>query len=376
MKLTTTSLCLLIIGAALVAPTFAATPDCNTATNLFLAWAKERNAESVLTAANTARPGTGWEVCDSTWGTDGTCCVVDKLKGVFNKVAGDVKKGWGEFMDGFRKFKDASKKVKEGAGGADVKAKVDGAKAKDATADFKGLSSDQAKAIMDKIDTLDTQLKTFKETADKCFQAANQVRTSIFCSGCQVGTGFTNGATGLTYTFQTGTCNAALEACVPVWSLMFNLQAQMQIAVEVRRANGNTTEKPRGPPPKMPKNKSFGDLATLFTACPNGKIEGTCTQENLDTLCGIFVSFKKPEPIAKPADDTDLKSGAPPARLLQDTTDDGTGTSGQAGIQLNKESKPMTADVSIDASQTGEAAKSGNILIVSLVGLVALFTSI
>lgn len=373
MKLTTTTLCLLVIGAALVAPTFAAAPDCTTANNPFLAWLKERNADAVL-AASLARPAAGFEVCDTTW-TEGTCCDVTKLKGAFNKVAGDVKKGWGEFMDGFRKFKDASKKVKEGAGGADVKAKVDGAKAKDPTADFQGLNGDQAKAIMDKIDTLDAQLKTFKETADKCFKAANEVRSNIFCSGCISATGFTTGASGLTYTFQTTTCNAALEACVPVWSLMFNLQAQMQIAVEVRRANGNTTDKPKGPP-KIPRGKSFGDLATLFTACPNGKVEGTCTQDNLDTLCGIFVSFKKPEPIAKPADDTDLKNGAPPARILQDTTDDGTGAVGQAGLQLNKEKKPMTADVSIDASQTGEAAKSGNILIVSLVGLVALFTSI
>lgn len=376
MKLTTTSLCLLIVGAALVAPTFAATPDC-TASNPFYAWLKGKNPDAVLAAANTTRPSTGWEVCDTTWGTDGTCCDITKLKGAFNQIAGDVKKGWGEFMSGFKKFKDASKKVKEGAGGADVKTKVDGAKAKDATADFQGLNGDQAKAIMDKIDTLDAQLKTFKEKADTCFKAANQVRSNIFCSGCQVGTGFTLTGADLTYTFQTTTCNAALEACVPVWSLMFNLQAQMQIAVEVRRVEAKTGEKPKGPP-KIPRGKSFGDLATLFTACPNGKVESGCTQDNLDTLCGIFVSFKKPEPIAKPADDSDLKNGAPPARLLQTSTEnDGTGAVGQAGLQLNKEQKPMTADVSIDASQTGEAAKSaGNILIVSLVGLVALFTSI
>lgn len=370
MKLTTTTLCLLVIGAALVAPTFAA-PDC-TAANPFLTWLKEKNADAVLASA-LARPAVGFEVCDTTW-TEGTCCDVTKLKGAFNRVAGDVKKGWGEFMDGFRKFKDASKKVKEGAGGADVKAKVDAAKAKDG--DFQGMTSDQAKAVMDKIDTLDAQLKTFKETADKCFKAANEVRSNIFCSGCISSAGFTSGQSGLTYTFTSGTCNAALEACVPVWSLMFNLQAQMQIAVEVRRTSGAATDKPKGPP-KIPRNKSFGDLATLFTSCPNGKAEGSCTQDNLDTLCGIFVSFKKPEPIAKPADDTDLKNGAPPARLLQgDTTDDGTGAVAQSGLVLNKEKKPMSADVSIDASQTGEAAKSGNILIVSLLGLVALFTSI
>lgn len=372
---------MLIIGAALVAPTFAATPDCS-GTNNFLAWLKVKKADAVLAAALTTRPTTGWEVCDTTWGTDGTCCDVTKLKGAFNGVAGDVKKGWGQFMEGFKKFKDASKKVKEGAGGADVKTKVDGAKTKDATADFKGLSGDQAKAIMDKIDTLDAQLKTFKDKADLCFKAANQVRSNIFCSGCQTGTGFTLNGADLTYAFVSGTCNAALEACVPVWSLMFNLQAQMQIAVEVRRVEAKTGEKPRGPP-KIPRGKSFGDLATLFTGCPNGKVETGCTQENLDTLCGIFVSFKNPEPIAKPADDNDLNNGAPPAappakRLLQTTgtENDGTGAVSQTGLQLNKEQKPMTADVSIDASQTGEAAKSGNILIVSLLGLVALFTSI
>lgn len=378
MKLTTTSLCLLVIGATLVAPSMALTPDCTDA-NHFVKWLKGVQAEAVSATALTA-PAAGWEVCSTTWGNDGTCCNVDKLKGAFNKIAGEVKKGWGEFINGFKKFKDASKKVKEGAGGADVKTKVDGAKAKGG--DFNGLTSDQAKAIMEKIDTLDAQLKTFKEKADTCFKAANQVRSNIFCSGCQTGAGFTLNGADLTYTFVSATCNTALEACVPVWSLMFNLQAQMQIAVEVRRAEKGSGDKPKGPP-KLPRSKSFGDLATLFTSCPNGKVEAgvPCTQDNLDTLCGLFVSFKKPEPIAKPADDSDLQNGAPadapPKRLLQSSTEtDGTGVAGAGGISLNKEQKPMTADVSIDASQTGEAAKHGSVLIVSILGLVTLFTSI
>lgn len=378
MKLTTTSLCLLVIGAALVVPSMAAAPDC-TDTNNFVKWLKVAHPDAVSATALTA-PAAGWEVCTTTWGTDGTCCNVEKLKGAFNKIAGDVKKGWGEFISGFKKFKDASKKVKEGAGGADVKTKVEGAKTKGG--EFNGLTSDQAKAIMEKIDTLDAQLKTFKEKADVCFKAANEVRSNIFCSGCQTGTGFSMSGSDLTYTFVSTTCNTALEACVPVWSLMFNLQAQMQIAVEVRRTERGSGDKPKGPP-KLPRGKSFGELATLFTSCPNGKVEAgsTCTQENLDTLCGLFVSFKKPEPIAKPADDTDLQNGAPPAappaRLLQSTTeDDGTGVAAAGGLTLNKEKKPLTADVSIDASQTGEAAKHGSVLIVSILGLVTLFTSI
>jgi hypothetical protein len=385
MKSTIGSICLLALSICLIAPIQTATPDCTDANN-FWKWLKTKQANATLTTANTARPQTGWEICDTTWGADGTCCDLTNLKDTFKKVAGDVMKSWKDFMDGFKKFKDNSKKLKEAAGGADVKGKVDKAKAADSSSyDFNGMSSDQAQAVMNKIDTLDDQLKTFKDKANACFNASNAVRASVFCSGCQTGTGFSLTNNALTYTFKTGTCNAALEACVPVWSLMFNLQAQMVVAVQIRNKDKGSKDKPKGPPP-LPKNKNFGEMATLFTNCATGKVEGTCTQANLDTLCGMFISFKNAEPIAKPADDTDMSNAQPPAdapkRVIQSTsTDDGTGVSDPtAGIVLNAEMKTIPTGVAVDAATMGQdtstTSSNGNILILSLLALLAYLTSI
>jgi hypothetical protein len=386
MKLTTSIVCLLAVSVCLVAPTQAVTPVCSD-TNPFWTWLKSLQADAVLSTANTTRPTAGWEVCDTTWGTDGTCCDLSKLKENFKKVAGQVMKGWKDFMDGFKKFKDNSSKIKQAAGGADIKTKVDSAKAAAPALDFNGMSGEQAQAVMNKIDTLDEQLKTFKSKADACFNASNAVRGSLFCSGCQSGTGFTFATNVLTYTFQTGTCNTALEACVPVWSLMFNLQAQMAIAVQVRNKEKGNTDKPKGPP-ALPKGKNFGQMATIFTNCPNGKVEGTCTQADLDLLCGMFISFKNAEPIAKPADDTDMSNAqpgttttpaAPAKRVLQTTTaDDGTGTGAASGIKLNAETKMIPSGVAVDATTMGQdtAASHGNIIVLSLLALLAYLTSI
>lgn len=383
MKKSTSSILLIVAVACLLAPAFSATPDC-TAGNPFYTWLKGEFPDAALAAANTARPTTGWEACDDTWGTDGTCCDLSKLKDSFKKIAGGVKKGWDDFMQGYKQFKDMSKKVKDAAGGANAKAKFEGMKG-DAAYDLKGLSSDQAQAIVNKIDTLEADLKTFKDKADACFKASNNIRSNIFCSGCQTGTGFSNvnGADGkqaLSYTFKSGTCNDAIAACVPVWSFMFNMQAQMLLAVQAKRKdNGGKGDAPKGPP-TVPRGKSFGDLATFFTNCPDGKVSTTCTQDNLDNLCGIFISFKKPEPIAKPMDSTDAATAAPPARLLQAataSTDDGTGTTSASGLTLNKETKTLSSGLTIDASTTGSStSNSGNILLVSFIAMIIAALSI
>jgi len=294
-------------------------------------------------------------------------------------MAEENKMSWGKFMDGVKKFMDNSRKLKENAGGAMVKEKVEAAKA-DANIDLKGLTGDQAKAIVTKLDNLGEQLKTFKDKADACFKATNAVRTNIFCTGCQVGTGFTLTNNDLTYTFETGTCNAALEVCVPVWSFMFDLQAQMLIAHEVKRKEKGaptSTEKPKGVP-QIPRGKDFGALSTYFTKCATGKVTADCLQADLDTLCGIFISFKKPEPLAAPPADADI-GVATGARLLQDASaNDGTGSAGNNGIKLNVEATAL-ADTGVDASNTGgstTSGSSGNILMVGLLSLVAAAISI
>lgn len=361
--------CLLLLSASVVTQA----PDCS-ATNNFLTWLKTKSSETVLAAALTTKPAAGWGACETTWGTVGTCCDATKLKGAFKPMVDDLKMSWGKFMGGVKKFMDNGKKLKENAGGDKVKEKVEAAKA-DAKIDLKGLTGDQAKAIAAKIDTMGQQLKTFKEKADLCIKASVQVRTNIFCAGCQSGTGFALTNNVLTYTFESGSCNAALEVCIPVWSFMFDLQAQMLIAHEVKRKDKGTGEAPKGVP-KIPKGLDFGALATLFTNCATGKAEGSCTQANLDSICGSFISFKKPEPLADAPAEADLNTAAG-ARLLQDTTDDGAGAAGSGGIKLNRDSAAL-AEASIDASNTGSSgtASSGNILMVGILSLVAAAVSL
>lgn len=366
--------CLLLLSASVLSQS-SVNVDCSD-TNKFLVWLKTKNSDTVLATPNTSKPAAGWGACEQTWGTAGTCCDATKLKGAFKPMAEEIKKGWGKFMDSVKKFMDNSKKLKENAGGDRVKEKVDAAKS-DSKIDLKGLNGDQAKAISAKMDNLGQQLKTFKDKADKCMKATVAVRTNIFCAGCQSGNGFSLTGSVLSYTFESGSCNAALEACIPVWSFMFDLQAQMLIAHEVKRKERGSGEAPKGVP-KIPKGLDFGALATLFTNCATGKAEGSCTQANLDSICGSFISFKKPEPLATAPEDSDLNTAAG-SRLLQNTEnpDDGAGAAANGGIRLNRDSAAL-ADVSVDASNTGSSNQnnSGNILMVGILSLVAAAISI
>lgn len=327
-----------------------------------------------MAAPKTDRPATGWEVCDTTWGTTGTCCDIAKLKSAFNSRTMEIANGWQRFITGLGKFRSAIARLKDARGtNANAKTNLQAMSTDTANYNLQGLTADQASAVVSKLDTLDTDLATFKTSATTCFQATKKIRGAIFCSGCLNGNGFTKPASDLVYTFKSGTCNDAIKACAPIWNFMFNIQAQLTLAVQLKRKAKNGSGTPPNPP-KLPKSKTFGDLASYFTDCPTGELTGACTQAKLDQICGTFISFKNPEALADQPSTTDLGT-ATASRLLQTQTgsaDDGTGSSDpNSGIVLNAETNPVTSSTSVDASNAGNEAAFGNIISFALMALLS-----
>ena len=378
MKTTSKLVVLLLVGICLVdslqAQALGPTADCSTK-NAFLTWLDTVEPGVKKAAVDTNRPAGGWEVCDTTWGTTGTCCDVTKLKSAFNKRITIVKNAWERFINGLRRFKAASAKLKS-VQSSSVKTDLETMIQAFESYDLQGLTAEQAAALVTKLDSLDTDLSTFKTKATACFEATKKVRGAIFCSGCLNGNSFTGNDKELKFKFKSGTCNEVIKFCTPVWNYMYTIHAQLTVAVElIRKAGKITGSKPA--PPKLPNSVKFGNLASHFTDCPTGEISTLCTQIKLDGICGVFISFKNPETLAEYINISDLNT-AVKSRLLQDNTEepqpstpeDGTGSlDDETGISLTTETKPVTSSTSVDASNAGNEAAFGNIISLALMAL-------
>lgn len=388
MKTTSKLVTLLLIGTCLFgglhAQALGPSADCSSA-NLFLTWLDTVVPGAKLSAVNTTRPTGGWEVCDTTWGTTGTCCDVTKLKSAFNKRTTEIKNGWQRFITGLGKFRSAIARLKA-ARGTNAKANLQAMSADSANYNLQGLTADQAETVVNKLDTLDTDLTTFRSKAAACFEATKKIRGAIFCNGCLNGASFSKPASDLVYTFRTGTCNDAIKACAPIWNFMVNIQSQLVLAVELKRKSKNGAGT-RPTAPKVPKSKLLGNLVTQLADCPTGELSTSCTQTKLDEICGTFISFKNPETVAEEPNTTDL-STATAARLLQaspsggetaaaGSADDGTGSaSANAGISLNAETKPVADSTSVDATNAGNESAFGNIISFALMAFLCKFALI
>lgn len=364
------------------------TANCDPTTNKFLAWftsaAAGVSAEDPSLTKPQAKSG-DWPICATTWGTEGTCCDPTKFQTAYKKIIDTHVTEWGKFIAGVKKYVANKDKLKQVAGGADVKTKFEAVDA----ANKDGLTSDQAKAFVDKLDTIKDDITTFKAKALDCFKATNVLRTNVFCVGCQNSAGISQPASVMFARFVSGTCNTAVKACAPVWSFMFGLQAQLKVAYEVRRKekSGNAATGFS----KFPNAKTFGDIATLVSNCATGEVvSGKCTQANLDEFCIAFFNFKKVEPVIVAPVDADITYASTTSRLLQGPDVDGSLTLDSDGLELNKQttvvSEPTTQ---IDVSKTGELdatptptpnntqqSTSGNILMVSLIAALVTATAL
>lgn len=401
MKLSSKTCIVLFLLAASVL-TENLTPTCAPATDVFL---KYLNTLQTGAAVDTAvsKPNSGWTVCEVSWGTGKTCCDATNLKLAFKKEADKAKTAWNSFAIGIKKFKDAATKLKTAAG--TVASATTAAKA-----NFAGLSDSQGQAMVDKLGTINAEIDAFKMKASDCFKATNKARSNLFCEGCTNLAFFTQAQTSdpLKFTFKTETCNAVVAACVPVWSFILNLQGALTVAHAVRRGGGATA--PAGIP-KFAGSTTYGQVATLLGKCPTGAVYAAdCTQANLDSICAAFFNIKLAEPIVKAPEDTDITAASPAttARILQTGSEDGTGAAdadATKGVVLNAANTMILEDATIDVSAvegtpvptggnntstganntstganntttTASEKKSGNILMMSIVGLVSAFVSL
>ena len=368
----------------------AATSDCST-NNLFLTWLETVEPGEKLPAANTARPSGGWPICDNTWANRGTCCDVEKLKSAFNKRTTLIKDGWQKFIAGLAKFRRAVNMMRA-TGGANRKQLLQSMSG-DTNYDLDRLTSDQADTLMARLDTFEADLATFKGNATTCFSAAARARTSIFCSGCNIGTHFTLRNNELTYKFRSETCNSVSLVCLPVWRFFFNVQAQLLVAVHLKRKTKNGA----GVKPSFPKiatSESYGRLTGYLNEdCAKGEASFGCTGVALDRLCSIFVTFKNPECLMITPNTRDITT-ASSARLLQTggftsessgstpASDDGTGSLDYSkGINMTAEAAPISTAVTVDATFAGEDAPAsqrsqGNLLACGLAIFLVSFVSV
>lgn len=281
------------------------------------------------TVAVTAKPQSGgWTVCAKVFADSAnTCCDPVKLKLAFKTAAESVKAEWGKFIEGVARYKNSAMAIKIVAGGDAVQTK-----AQEVATNLDSITADQAKAIVGKLDSINDDITTFKTKAAACFAAANIARTNIFCAACAKSDQLA-GTTDVTFKFKSGSCAALFDSCHPVWSFMFNLQAAVKVAYEVKRGKTRTAaEAPKGVP-AVPSGSKLGDIQSRFSKCASGKAgQGTCTTAEVDAICKDFLNFKKAEPFATAPNNDDLTQAADaPGMSSPGSTGSGSVSSGPAG---------------------------------------------
>lgn len=326
------------------------------------------------TVVLTNKPASGdWTMCKNTYGSAmKSCCDPTNLKLSFKKMAEGVKMSWDMFLADVAKFKMNAAKLKAAAGGANIMTQAEMYKDR-----LKGLTAAQAKAIVDRLDAIDAYITMLKSKASPCFTASLVARSNLICAACIESADVTTDA-GMhnIFKYKAMSCNSLTEACYPIWDYMLKLQATTLIAHEIRRGSGGAA--PKGSP-DLPASMTFGSLYTLNAKCTSGKVDTAtmCTQADIDNICATNLNLYKAEPTGMGVNGTDFSAAS--ARLLAGHTIEGFGSvAATGGVDLVLETMALDTSVMVDASKVGgdsastntNTMKSGNILMLSFLGLV------
>lgn len=328
------------------------------------------------TVVPTMKGSSDWTVCKNMYGMAvESCCEPTMLKMSFMKLAQTVKMSWDKFLGDVSKFRMSAAKIKAAAGGSDAMNKAEMYKDR-----LMGLTGAQAQAIVNRLDAVSDYIGMLKDKASGCFMAANVARTNILCAACQNSDQIMESMTypgDIVFKYKAGSCNALVEACYPVWDYMLKMQAQVLIAHEIKRGSGGSATKGT---PKLPGTMTYGALYTINAKCTTGKVVASmCEQADIDNICHANLNFHAPEPIGMGVNTDDFNMAS--ARLLAATVNGGTGTvTMSGGIDLMAETMAIDTTTMIDASKVGDMTSngnmnnnqsSGNILMLSLVGMIA-----
>ncbi len=355
-----------LLLSSLVSSQAAATPSCITDTaqanvNYFLVWLNQASSGTVLSSSTASTA----ELCKEDW-AQGTCCDATKVKAFFDSKAKGFKNAWGKLMSGANKFKGQIKKYTAVvAKKTEIATALNAANLKRANKQSPtGLTGDQAAAFLEKLANYETDLKQFKEgSGKKCFKAIHPYRGKIWCAGCSA-VGYQYFTQGPAFKFNSGTCNSLVEQCAPAWAFIAKLQIYHTLLAELQVAK-------KGKGSERDSSKAFfagilpSVVADLITKCPAGKVEGTCTQDDLDKYCQANLSFSEPEPAAQ---DTAIEESpeveVTDARRLQTATT--VSTSGSAQI-VSQGGVALAASTSLTSVEEPQLSESSSFL--TLIGL-------
>lgn len=376
----TVLLLLLVLSTGIMCQAVSDPVDCNKNSRPFLSYLDSLEPGTV---SETPLPRTvgGWTVCTRSWGNS-TCCDSAKLRIAYKKVVEPIRDSWQNFLNTIVKFKNIAEKLRIAAGGDDSENRAEQVKH-----NLRGLSKEQAKFIVDRMASIFTLFQNQIYEIDSCFSSTNLLRTNFFCAACQGSQSFfidQNSNLKANGNFQS-------NSCIKVWKLMFEMQAGLLIAHEVKR--GATGSPPVGIP-TLP-GIQFGEMYDLFSKCPDGATTPSCSWDELNKIGRIYFNFKRAEPIVVPMNDQDLLV-VNSSRLLQTVTEDGTLVAGSAttffqgefsemeSIRINAGNSSLSpfphanntnwtgVNTTSQFSSNNGGASSGNILMASFVWLVVM----
>lgn len=337
-----------------------ATPACVTdATkqdvNYFLAWLSQASSGSVLSAVTQSTA----DVCKDDW-AQGTCCDAAKVKAFFEEKAKGFKNAWGKLMSGANKFKGQIKKYLTAVTKkTEVATALNTANQKRPTKQSPtGMTGDQAAAFLEKISNYETDLKQFKETSGReCFKAIHPYRGKIWCAGCSA-VGHQYFTQGPAFKFNSGTCNTLVQQCAPAWAFIAKLQIYHTLLAELQVAK-------KGKGSEKDSSKAFfagilpSVVADLIAKCPTGKVENTCTQDDLDKYCQANLSFSEAEPAAQePTIEASAEFEVTDARRLQTT---GVTTTG-SGEPVSQGGLALSASTTLTSTEVPALSDSNSLL--------------
>lgn len=163
---------------------------------------------------------------------------------------------------------------------------------------MKGFSSSEAAAAVESASSLETNFNSIKDQGKACFEKLLPLKSTVFCYGCWAygGQYFTDGPT---FKFKTGSCNVAIEACAPVWNFITKTQSMSYFSELLTKITSPTTVSTKTKISFNP-NSDINTVKALLEKCPTGKVENSCTQDDLDSLCNNFFNWAKAEPEGAP----------------------------------------------------------------------------
>lgn len=341
--------------------------------NAFLPFIKNVNSAILLSAVKT---GT-FTKCKEIWDTQGTCCDEEKLAASHEEKSKGALDTWGKFKDSLKKLEGGIDKLKRfGDDATAASAAFKEAQTKNAALVLEtGLTEAKVTEILAGLKTFKDEAMAFKTKSKQCFKDSTTAIGEILCYGCSA-TGwqyFTKVDNNIIFKFKPTTCNKLVESCATTWGFLTKVQATLGVLGMFGAAKGGA--KPVDSKKKF-KKEPVQNILDIVKKCVNGKVESTCTQDELDKLCTIFLNFQRP-PRALEVDEgqeNGLNQTPPPARLLQtgavtEGDDSGTGSTDPNGAKLGTVTS-LSASANLDMTDT--AKTSGLIGFSSLLALFVL----